>query len=482
MKKSLSLLALILAVSTTIFAKEYPLYVAGIQVTDDNRENILPGVKMDDPKMGNVLHLHLDNATVSTTKDNEDGIYFSHNADYSSLVISVNGVNHITTTGRDASAICITGDYAHLEICPEADSYLDTLHIDTHLHAIMLNGKANSIMFGNLDDLSWTLFAKCGSEPLYSYENDAEIILYNTTLVMRTEDSYAIVRNFKSFDWTKSPMPIVTLIEYVFEDGQLKSVPSGKEITGALLMNAPFPIAINNKWMYPGEINSFRPEGINAKAQISYNVAQRILTFENVQMEGTLQTYIPDLKLYLKGDNVFSKNEDFDSGIFYFKGSNAKICGDAKATLEIDGGNAVNGIGANRGLEINDIDKLTIKNANMNAFWGLKWNADEGFVNNLVINSPIEVASNKSVCYGFNNTTWANYLIPKPADATYNTSSKKLVNASGQDVTNFELKTMAGIESVSTRNSQATKYILNGQVLIQSQNGRTFNLLGTQVK
>ena len=41
---------------------------------------------------------------------------------------------------------------------------------------------------------------------------------------------------------------------------------------------------------------------------------------------------------------------------------------------------------------------------------------------------------------------------------------------------------MAGIESVSTRNSQATKYILNGQVLIQSQNGRTFNLLGTQVK
>ena len=118
----------------------------------------------------------------------------------------------------------------------------------------------------------------------------------------------------------------------------------------------------------------------------------------------------------------------------------------------------------------------------MNAFWGLKWNADEGIVNNLVINSPIEVASNKSVFYGFNNTTWANYLIPMPADATYNTSSKKLVNASGQDVTNFKLKSMAGIESVSTRNSQATKYILNGQVLIQSQNGRTFNLLGTQIK
>ena len=480
MKKSLSLLALILAVSTTIFAKEYPLYVAGIQVTDDNRENILPGVKMDDPKMGNVLHLHLNNATVSTTKDNADGIYFSHDDDYSALVISLNGVNHITTTGRDASAICIAGDYARLEICPEADSYLDSLYIDTHLHAIMLNGKKSQLMFGNLDNLSWTLFAKCGTEPLYSNENDAEIILYNTTLDLLTDNSNPIVRNFKSFDWTKSPMPIVTLVEYVFEDGQLKS--SGKEVTGALVMIAPLPIAINNEWMYPGEINDFRPEGINKKAQISYNVAQRILTFENVQMEGTLQTYIPDLKLYLKGDNVFSKNVDFDNDIFYFRGSNAKICGDANATLEIDGGNAVNGIGVNRGLEINDIDKLTIKNANMNAFWGLKWNADEGFVNNLVINSPIEVASTKTVFYGFNNTTWANYLIPKPADVTYNTSSKKLVNASGQDVTNFKLMTMVGIESVSTRNSQAAKYILNGQVLIQSQNGRTFNLLGTQVK
>ena len=265
MKKSLSLLALILAVSTTIFAKEYPLYVAGIQVTDDNRENILPGVKMDDPKMGNVLHLHLNNATVSTTKDNADGIYFSHDDDYSALVISLNGVNHITTTGRDASAICIAGDYARLEICPEADSYLDSLYIDTHLHAIMLNGKKSQLMFGNLDDLSWTLFAKCGTEPLYSYENDAEIILYNTTLDLLTDNSNPIVRNFKSFDWTKSPMPIVTLVEYVFEDGQLKS--SGKEVTGALVMIAPLPIAINNEWMYPGEINEFRPEGINKKAR-----------------------------------------------------------------------------------------------------------------------------------------------------------------------------------------------------------------------
>ena len=246
MKKSLSLLALILAVSTTIFAKEYPLYVAGIQVTDDNRENILPGVKMDDPKMGNVLHLHLNNATVSTTKDNADGIYFSHDDDYSALVISLNGVNHITTTGRDASAICIAGDYARLEICPEADSYLDSLYIDTHLHAIMLNGKKSQLMFGNLDDLSWTLFAKCGTEPLYSNENDAEIILYNTTLDLLTDNSNPIVRNFKSFDWTKSPMPIVTLIEYVFEDGKLKSVSSGKEVTGALWMIAPLPIAINN--------------------------------------------------------------------------------------------------------------------------------------------------------------------------------------------------------------------------------------------
>lgn len=482
MKKSLSLLALILAVSTTIFAKDYPLYVAGIQVTDDNREDILPGVKMDDPKMGNLLHLHLNNASISTTGDNIDAIYFDDNSDYAFLVISLNGVNRLTTTGRDASAICVTGNNKRLDICPESDSYSDSLYIETHLHAIMLNGKGNSIMFGNLDDLSWTLLAKCGTEPLYSYENDAEIILYNTTLALLTDNSYSIVRNFKSFDWTKSPMPIVTLIEYVFEDGKLKSVSSGKEVTGALWMIAPLPIAINNKWMYPGEINDFRPEGINAKAKISYNVAQRILTFENVQMKGTLQTYIPDLKLYLKGDNVFSKNEDFDNDIFYFRGSNAKICGDSEATLEIDGGNAVNGIGVHRGLEINDIKKVTIKNANMNAFWGLKWNADEGFVNNLVINSPIEVASDKSVFYGFNNTTWANYLIPLPEDATYNTSSKKLVDASGQDVTNFKLNSMVGIESVSTRNSQAAKYILNGQVLIQSQNGRTFNLLGTQVK
>ena len=118
----------------------------------------------------------------------------------------------------------------------------------------------------------------------------------------------------------------------------------------------------------------------------------------------------------------------------------------------------------------------------MNAFWGLKWNPDESGVNNLVINVPVDLASSRSVFYGFNNVTWSNSLTATPADATYNTSSKKLVNGSGQDVTSFKLEKRTGLESVSSTNNQATKRLLDGQVLIQSQDGRIFNVLGTQIK
>lgn len=485
MKKTLSLLALILAVSATISAKSYPLYVGGIQVTDDNRANIMPGVTMDDPQLGNSLHLRLNNATISTTADNTDGIYFTKNDDYNSLVIFVNGVNHITTTGRDASAICVTGDYARLDIYPENDSYLDTLYMDTHLHAIMLNGAHNFIMFGDLSGLNLTIWANCGEEPLYSYENDAQIILYNTTLALTTGETYPIIRNFASFTWENSPMPLKSLFPYTFEDGQLKSGTPLTEVTQAMLLMAPLPIGINADWIYTAlgrNVDDFRPSGINTDGKISYNVEERILTFENVQMEGMFQTHVPGLKLHLKGTNTFSKNIDFDNDIFNFLGRDAQITGEANATLEIDGGGVVDGIRVNQSLEIGGFAKLTIKNANMNAFWGLKWNPDESGVNNLVINVPVDLASSRSVFYGFNNVTWSNSLTATPADATYNTSSKKLVNGSGQDVTSFQLEKRTGIESVSSINGQATKRLLDGQVLIQSQDGRIFNVLGTQIK
>ena len=482
MKKSLSLLALILAVSTTIFAKDYPLYVAGIQVTDDNRGDILPGVKMDDPQLGNSLHLRLNNATISTTSDNTDGIYFSKNSDYNSLVIFVNGTNHITTTGRDACAICITGDWAYLDIYPDEDSYLDSLHLTTKQHAIMLNGTNSGIMFGDMSGQTVTISADCGSEPIYSAESDAYIILYNTTLALLTGESYPIIRNFASFDWKNSPMPIISLFEYEFVDGKLKSVTSGAEVTESLLMSAPLPIGINDEWMYLGQTTNFRPDGLPTNAKISYDVNRRVLTFENVQMEGSLETTVPNLTLLLKGTNKLIKNVDFNNNIINFKGRDAHLTGDANATLEIDGGGVVDGIRVNQSLEIGGFAKLTIKNANMNAFWGLKWNPDESGVNNLVINVPVDLASSRSVFYGFNNVTWSNSLTATPADATYNTSSKKLVNGSGQDVTSFKLEKRTGLESVSSTNNQATKRLLDGQVLIQSQDGRIFNVLGTQIK
>lgn len=175
MKKMLLIGAWLLSAATAMFAVEYPLWVANVQVTDDNKSDVLGDGTTVVSVRKTTITLMFNNANIDVSGAGKYAVRFDADDSYKTLNISCQGTNSFTSNSASAFQFANGGT---VEIGGEGA----TMNIQPRNHAFYMDGtgKISIGMGGNPLTLTITPLSNTKLSPLSSPSTaDVELEFYN---------------------------------------------------------------------------------------------------------------------------------------------------------------------------------------------------------------------------------------------------------------------------------------------------------------
>lgn len=175
MKKMLLIGAWLLSAATAMFAVEYPLWVANVQVTDDNKSDVLGDGTTVVSVRKTTITLMFNNADIEISGADKYAVRFDASESYKTLNISCQGTNSFTAYSASAFQFANGGT---VEISGEGS----TLNIQPRNHAFFMSGtgKISIGQGGNPMTLNITPLSNTKLSPFSSPSTaDVELEFYN---------------------------------------------------------------------------------------------------------------------------------------------------------------------------------------------------------------------------------------------------------------------------------------------------------------
>ena len=238
MKKMLLIGAWLLGAATAAFAAEYPLWVANIQVTDDNKNDVLGDGTTVVSVRKSTITLMFNNASIDISGAGKYAVRFDADDSYKTLDISCQGVNSFVSNSATAFQFANGGT---VEISGEGS----TLNIQPRNHAFYMagTGKLSIGQGGNPMTLNITPLSNTKLSPFASGSSDnVEMEFYNIHADIQAPADKTIVSADNGFTSVIIAGGITLLPEGTSWAKTLRTFQyQGQPLTGRLQMVAPEP-------------------------------------------------------------------------------------------------------------------------------------------------------------------------------------------------------------------------------------------------
>lgn len=238
MKKMLLIGAWLLSAATAMFAVEYPLWVANVQVTDDNKSDVLGDGTTVVSVRKSTITLMFNNATVEVSGAGKYAVRFDADDSYKTLNISCQGVNSFVSNSASAFQFANGGT---VEISGEGA----TLNIQPRNHAFYMSGtgKISIGMGGEPLTLNVTPLSNTRLSPFASGSSDnVELEFYNINADIQAPENQTIVAPENGFTRVSVAGGVTMQPDGVAWDNTARQfMLDGQALTGRLQMVAPAP-------------------------------------------------------------------------------------------------------------------------------------------------------------------------------------------------------------------------------------------------
>lgn len=238
MKKMFLISAWLLGAACALHAVEYPLWVANMQVTDDNKGDVLGDGTTVVSVRKSTITLMFNNVTVDVSGAGKYAVRFDADENYKTLNITCQGTNSFTSNSASAFQFANGGT---VEITGEGS----TLNIQPRNHAFYMagTGKISIGQGGNPMTLNVTPLSNTTLSPFASPGTaDAELEFYNINADIQAPTGQTIVSADNGFKSVSIMGGISLLPEGTSWANTLRTFQyQGQALTDRLQMVAPEP-------------------------------------------------------------------------------------------------------------------------------------------------------------------------------------------------------------------------------------------------
>lgn len=238
MKKLFLISAWLLSAACALHAAEYPLWVANVQVTDDNKNDVLGDGTTVVSVRKSTITLMFNNANIEISGADKYAVRFDASESYKTLNISCQGTNSFTAYSDSAFQFANGGT---VEITGEGS----TLNIQPRAHAFYMagTGKISIGQGGNPMTLNVTPLSNTKLSPFASLSSaDVELEFYNINADIKAPAGQTIVSADNGFKSVSIMGGITLLPEGTSWANTLHTFQyQGQALTDRLQMVAPAP-------------------------------------------------------------------------------------------------------------------------------------------------------------------------------------------------------------------------------------------------
>ena len=238
MKKMLLIGAWLLSAATAMFAVEYPLWVANVQVTDDNKSDVLGDGTTVVSVRKTTITLMFNNANIDVSGAGKYAVRFDADDSYKTLNISCQGTNSFVSNSASAFQFANGGT---VEISGEGA----TINIQPRNHAFFMagTGKISIGQGGNPMTLNITPLSNTKLSPFASSSSDnVSLEFYNINADIQAPAGKTIVTADNGFTSVTIAGGITMQPEGAAWDNTARQfMIDGQALTGSLQMLAPAP-------------------------------------------------------------------------------------------------------------------------------------------------------------------------------------------------------------------------------------------------
>ena len=238
MKKLFLISAWLLSAACALHAAEYPLWVANVQVTDDNKNDVLGDGTTVVSVRKTTITLMFNNADIEISGADKYAVRFDASDSYKTLNISCQGTNSFTAYSASAFQFANGGT---VEISGEGS----TLNIQPRTHAFFMSGtgKISIGQGGNPMTLNITPLSNTKLSPFASLSSaDVELEFYNINADIKAPAGQTIVSADNGFTSVSIMGGITLLPEGTSWASTLHTFQyQGQALTDRLQMVAPAP-------------------------------------------------------------------------------------------------------------------------------------------------------------------------------------------------------------------------------------------------
>ena len=238
MKKMFLIGAWLLSAATAMFAVEYPLWVANVQVTDDNKNDVLGDGTTVVSVRKSTITLMFNNANIDISGAGKYAVRFDADDTYKTLSVSCQGTNSFTSNSAAAFQFAQGGK---VEFYGEGA----VINIQPRTHAFYMagTGEISIGQAGNPMTLNVTPLSNTKLSPFASGSKDnVELSFYNINADIQAPEGQTIVSADNGFKSVSIMGGITLLPEGTTWANTLRTFQyQGEALTGRLQMVAPAP-------------------------------------------------------------------------------------------------------------------------------------------------------------------------------------------------------------------------------------------------
>lgn len=398
------------------------------------------------------------NDTLSATSSNPL-IYFEGGGTYQNIILNIAGNCKLDAVGN---AIWIKNATMYVNSSsPNAKLDISSEVVPVHMQEfadLYLGRIAEHDFIINIKTTSTTypLFYGNGSstQRLFIYYAHANIATTGNNLITQDIDRLTVLGSLSDNVYVKDDK------DFYKNDAPYK---------GSFSITAPYPIRLAySDHITPANADDV-PHAALKNGKISYDKATKTLTLDNVQFEKHLSFYIPNVTVYLKGNNVLSNVDKSSVNQLDFIGTGATINGDKNATLTIQCEESSNGISVRGALTIGDFEVLSIKKAKKGLLCDQRIKTSTNILT--IQSTPVQVsAAKENAVIGFNNLVITNPNLYLADGLKYDTNQRQLLTAGNDPAKEMVMEYDPGLfisNPQAADEPRTNKVFINGHLYIR---------------
>ena len=420
----LSLFALTVAVAANAFT----LRMQNVDAPDPTKTNVDVTADVNDVFGDGKVAVHFDseNKTIEITFDNaslkgtnaQEVFRFDGDVDYNKIIVHMKGTNSIVSTAGKPIYVM------NSSVIFNADSKNAVLNVSGSSIIAQLQNNANLAfgMEGEIFDLNITTTSS--NQPVFYGAGgsgyDQNLFMYFVNVNFTTTGNNQLTLDLEGLT------AIGKLSNNVVVASDKEFQKDGNPYKGDLAITAPYPVMINDAYIFPDNAADFKPTGLS-NGKISYDPAKKVLTLDDVSLGGYIIMPTTGATIYCK-NSITINNPGKENLPRISLGENGKITGDEDASLTLYCSGECSAIDADGNLEISGLKKLET----YAAAHAIEGNAS-ALENVLKIGCPMQLYCKEYAkpVYGFSNIIVSDLDLALSASSevfVYNTSERAFVD------------------------------------------------------